>query len=304
MGYKLAGYDHVGGVEIDKKVAEIYRLNHNPEHLFVEDIREFNKQEELPQALFDLDILDGSPPCSSFSMTGKREADWGKKKKFREGQAEQRLDDLFFSFIELAERLQPKVVLAENVKGMLIGNAKAYVREIKERLARAGYSVQLFLLNAATMGVPQMRERVFFICSRSDLNLPKLQLSFNEPPVAFGTVSAQCDSSDEFTALSELYVKYWYEAKEGQTVGKFNANCKKMKRNAVAYTIGAQGGCNHCHYAYPRPLSKQEVSMCGSFPLDYRFSNLPWHYLIGMSVPPVMTAQIAHQIYEQWLKHL
>jgi DNA (cytosine-5)-methyltransferase 1 len=48
-----------------------------------------------------LDILDGSPPCSSFSMAGNREKDWGKEKKFREGQAEQVLDNLFFDFIDL-----------------------------------------------------------------------------------------------------------------------------------------------------------------------------------------------------------
>jgi DNA (cytosine-5)-methyltransferase 1 len=50
--------------------------------------------------LFDIDILDGSPPCSSFSMSGSREKAWGKNKKFREGQANQVLDDLFFHFIQ------------------------------------------------------------------------------------------------------------------------------------------------------------------------------------------------------------
>lgn len=79
MGYKLAGYEHLGGVEINPKVAEIYKENLQPKYLFVDDIREFNKREDLPKELYELDILDGSPPCTSFSMQGVREKGWGKK---------------------------------------------------------------------------------------------------------------------------------------------------------------------------------------------------------------------------------
>ena len=84
MGYKLAGFEHLGGVEIDKQVAKVYQLNHNPKYLFNEDIREFNKRTDLPEELFNLDLLDGSPPCSTFSMAGSREKAWGKEKQFRE----------------------------------------------------------------------------------------------------------------------------------------------------------------------------------------------------------------------------
>lgn len=74
--------------------------------------------------------MDGSPPCSTFSLSGNREKDWGKEKVFREGQTAQVLDTLFFDFIALAKALQPKVVIAENVKGLLMGNAIDYVRRI------------------------------------------------------------------------------------------------------------------------------------------------------------------------------
>src|SRR6185503_9599664 len=117
---------------------------------------------------YNLDILDGSPPCSTFSMAGSREEAWGKEKQFREGQAMQTLDDLFFDFIALANKLKPKVIIAENVKGLIQGNAKGYVKEIYQKFEDTGYNVQLFLLNAATMGVPQRRERVFFIGLRND----------------------------------------------------------------------------------------------------------------------------------------
>ena len=71
------------------------------------------------------------PPCSSFSMAGNREKDWGKKKKFTEGQHKQILDTLFFDFIKLGKRLQPKIILAENVTGLLMGNAVQYAAKIK-----------------------------------------------------------------------------------------------------------------------------------------------------------------------------
>ena len=132
-------------------------------------------REDLPQEFYELDILDGSPPCSSFSMAGNREKDWGKDKIFREGQAMQVLDTLFFDFIDLAKKLQPKVVVAENVKGLLLGDAKKYVIEIYLEFEKAGYYCQHWLLDASKMGVPQRRERVFFIALRKDLAKPFLK---------------------------------------------------------------------------------------------------------------------------------
>ncbi len=301
MGYKLAGYNHLGGVEIDPPIADVYKTNHNPKYLFLEDIRAFNQREDLPAELYDLDLLDGSPPCSSFSMAGNREKDWGKDKVFREGQAHQRLDDLVFVYIETIKKLQPKVALLENVKGLITGNAKAYVKKMKAEIEKAGYQVQIFLLNAASMGVPQKRERVFFICQRNDLKLPKLEMNFNEKGISFGEVIKENIENDEFLNHSKMYSEYWNSAKVGETVGLFNASCKRLNPADVCYTVGAQGGYNHFHHAECRQISRFETSMIGSFPIDYNFKNIKWHYLIGMSVPPVMTAQIAHQIWLQWL---
>lgn len=84
-----------------------------------------------------MDILDGSPPCSTFSLSGNREKDWGKEKVFREGQTAQVLDTLFFDFIALAKALQPKVVIAENVKVLLMGNASD--EHITDDISQEGY---------------------------------------------------------------------------------------------------------------------------------------------------------------------
>lgn len=89
MGYKLAGCQVLGNCEIDQRINELYNRNHHPLYSYNMDIRDFVKlpDNDLPPELFQLDILDGSPPCSVFSMSGNRENDWGKAKRFREGQA-------------------------------------------------------------------------------------------------------------------------------------------------------------------------------------------------------------------------
>ena len=88
-------------------------------------------------------------------MCGQREKAWGKQKHFKEGQVLQRLDDLVFVYIDTIKKLKPKVAILENVKGIILGNAMAYAKEILKSLNIIGYDVQVFLLNAASMGIPQ-----------------------------------------------------------------------------------------------------------------------------------------------------
>lgn len=302
MGYKLAGFNHLGGVEIDPKIADVYKTNHNPKYLYTQDIRNFANLHEYPDELYNLDLLDGSPPCSSFSMVGNREKDWGKEKVFKEGQAKQRLDDLFFDYIKLAKKLQPKVVIAENVKGLISGNAKSYVKKIKESFIDAGYGVQLFLLNAASMGVPQKRERVFFICKRKDLHYPKLNLNFDEEAILFRHIDDGSDGKELRFVLREL----WHLAKSGENMSKVHSKgnyfgCKKLSYDETPNTIVADAGSAVLHPTKPQKLSASNLCKIGTFPMDYNFKSVDTKYLIGMSVPPVMTAQIAHQIYLQWL---
>ena len=307
MGYKLAGFDHLGGVEIDPQVADVYKANHNPRYLFVEDIRAFADRTVFPDELYNLDILDGSPPCSSFSMVGNREKDWGKEKVFREGQAKQRLDDLFFDYIQLAKKLQPKVVIAENVKGMLQGNAKAYVKKIKTEFEEAGYKVQLFLLNAASMGVPQKRERVFFICQRNDLNYKLLKLVFDEKPIVFSEFGlneiGEIIKSDYTKKLlnnpiTSTGVLQTHKKSLNGKIGGVGFTYVCLNNQTPLTIIASQQ--KPIHSNLKNYISNKAICQIGSYPLDYNFKNIDPKYLIGMSVPPVMTAQIAHQIYLQW----
>ena len=305
MGYKLAGWNHIGGVEIDKQVAECYRKNHSPKYLFNEDIREFNKREDLPAELYELDLLDGSPPCSTFSMAGSREKAWGKEKQFREGQTLQTLDDLVFTYCDTIIKLQPKIFLLENVKGIIQGNAKSYSKKIVEKMTAAGYAVQVFLLNAATMGVPQRRERVFFIGNR--MKYPPLKLEFAEKPIVFGEIRIHGENDQTFT---DYDMKIWLNRRENdKDYGDVNMrlkgrpsnfNSKIISDNDVVNTIATVP--EYVSAKEPRKLNSKELKMCGTFPQDYDFQNIGVKYLIGMSVPPVMTAQISHKIYEQWLQ--
>ena len=309
MGYKLAGYDVIGNVEIDPRVMAVYQKNNHPRYPFLMDVREFLKlpREKIPDELFSLDILDGSPPCSVFSTAGEREKGWNKEKVFREGQAKQKLDDLFFYFISIAQRLQPKVVIAENVSGLLKGNAKGYVNEIFKAFDDAGYKTQLFLLNAAFMGVPQKRERCFFISHRKDLEFPKLQLSFNEKPILFGEVRTEKGIFvDPKSVAGEMLAK---RTRKDKDLADISARVRKKNSgflqkidwdDCVAHT-NVSGSESYRGYDGMRqsPGDKRNIQ---TFPQDYDFGNQDANFITGMSVPPVMMAQIASEVYNQWLK--
>lgn len=306
MGYKLAGYEVLGNVEIDPKIMQVYKANHNPRYPFLMGVQDFKKLENIPDELFSLDILDGSPPCSTFSIAGSREKAWDKNKKFREGQAEQVLSDLFFDFIDVAERLKPKVIIAENVKGLILGNAKGYVKAINNRLNEIGYEVQLFLLNSASMGVPQRRERTFFIARRKDLKLPKLELKFSEKPIPYKEVEKTLITKYGKKATEDK-IPLWNKTPIGKSFSFAHPNSSyfnsyKINPDVPIATITATEGSGAYHYEQPYLLSDEALIKCGSFPSDYNFLDQKARYLIGMSVPPIMMEKIAEQVYIQWFK--
>lgn len=306
MGYKLAGYDVLGCNEIDKDMMKLYVENHKPRFSFNEDIRSFIDRDDLPAELYDLDILDGSPPCSSFSFSGKREKHWGVKKQFREGQVEQRLDDLFFDFLRLVAKLKPKVVVAENVLGLMQGKAKGYVKEIVAEFRRLGYDVQLFHLNAAEMGVPQSRERLFFIANRCEFQ--PLKLNFNEPEIPFGQIRTGAMPGDrQMTDLDFEYIDMMlpkdklFKDSLIRNLGRWARwNVRLQDFGRPLFTICSTNGSAIIVRNERRHVSNLEMIRAQTFPHDYNFLDQQIQYVLGMSVPPVMLAQIARQIYMQW----
>lgn len=315
MGYKLAGCTMVGANDIDPEMEWHYRRNLHPP-LFINAPISSLLTDPLPADLFDLDILDGSPPCSTFSMAGNREQDWGKKKRFREGQSEQVLSDLFFDFLALVERLRPKVVVAENVKGMLAGRAKGYLRAIAKRLTAAGYRAQVFLVNAADCGVPQRRERVFICAVRQDVSDRALVLSPNAPWVSAiaATRDLPAPSAEELeeAAPAKEDLRWWSMTAPGKSyadiiakvergrVGSFNQI--RLDGMRPASTLPARMNVIK-HWSECRALTWSEVKRLGSFPDDYHAKSIQLgKYVVGMSVPPRMMEAVANAVITHWLR--
>ena len=311
MGYKLAGCEVLGCCEIDPKMNKIYVENHNPKYNYLMDIRKFNEipDEELPQELFNLDILDGSPPCTTFSMAGEREDSWGKKKKFREGQAEQTLDDLSFVFIDTVKKLKPKVMIMENVEGLLLGEAWSYVQRIYKELKDIGYQVNHWLCKGEYMGVPQTRHRVFFIALRQDVNydITRLDMSFNYEPITYGEIK---DGKGRVLAEGCKTYKLLCEVKEGEkdlgpaherlygTVAFFQS--KILYDDSVVLTIRAKSN-DFFNHSQKRGMSIGEIISAQTFPQDYNFGDKNLNnvsYICGMSVPPIMIKRIVTRLIE------
>lgn len=310
MGYKLAGCEVLGCCEIDKKMNDIYVKNHHPKYNYLMDIRNFNKipDDELPAELFNLDILDGSPPCTTFSMAGEREESWGKKKKFREGQAEQTLDDLSFIFIDTVAKLKPKCVIMENVEGLIKGEAWSYVQRIYKQFKDNGYKVKHWLLKGENMGVPQKRHRVFFIALRNDVkfDLNYLDMSFNYELVTYGEIKEgimkPLGEDTDYRRLIKAALPHEkciadvnlrlhnknsgfqsYFVDDNTIIPTQRAKPEIIDRNAIAH------------------IAKETIRNAQTFPYDYDFVNDTYSnvgYICGMSVPPIMIKRIVTRLTE------
>ena len=159
LGYSMAGYRELLAVEWDDHAVETFRLNFPDVPVWHGDIAELSVEECLRIAGIkpgEFDVLDGSPPCQGFSTAGKRKMDDGRNQLFRE-------------YVRLLRGLQPKVLVMENVSGMVKGKMKLIFAEIMRELKASGYQVSARLMNAMYFGVPQSRERMIFIGVREDI---------------------------------------------------------------------------------------------------------------------------------------
>jgi DNA (cytosine-5)-methyltransferase 1 len=135
----------IGYSEIDKYATQIYQ-SHFPEHKNYGDITKI-KAEDLPE----FDLIVGGFPCQSFSIAGKRG-----------GFADTR-GTLFFDIARIIKAKQPRLLLLENVKGLLSHDKGDTFRVIISTLDELGYDIQWQVLNSKNFGVPQNRERVFIV---------------------------------------------------------------------------------------------------------------------------------------------
>ena len=177
-GYKLAGGKILCVNEFVKEAQTTYKENYPDTPILPDDIKELTGQDLLDAAgvkAGEVDILDGSPPCSAFSMAGAvvqgggHTKGFGKTKKYSDGKKVENIEDLFFEFLRVAEEIKPKVIVAENVAGLMMGEAKQYYFKITNAFEKIGYDVSSMVLDSSHYGVPQTRKRVIFIAVREDV---------------------------------------------------------------------------------------------------------------------------------------
>lgn len=314
QGYKMAGYDVIGCNEIDPRQMDIYTHNLKPKYSYLEDIRTFRMRDDLPIELFNLDILDASFPCSLFSSANLKADDKkGKQVKFREGQVYQTLDDLAFETIHLVDKIKPKICVFENVKGLLQEKNKWYVEQIYSQFESIGYSITHKLINCADLGVPQKRERVFFIAVRKDLNFetidlfgcePKINLEFNERHITFGEI----EKDNKGRRLTDHELNLINEFKDGDlSLGDIRIRVDNKSTGfgtqLVCQNITPQTIVSSCVSAIIDPIRKVHISdfellQIGSWSQDYEFKTQKVKYVLGMSVPPLAMYKISKRIQE------
>ena len=168
-GYKLAGGDMICVNEFQQVHADTYSANFPNTPVIVDDIRNVTG-ERIRKIIgdVDIDILDGSPPCPPFSMSGTKQEGWGKE-KMAYGWKQKNIEDLTFDQIRLVGELKPKVVVCENVKGLTMEYAREYLNRMVSEFEEQGYYTDFQVMNGWQFGVPQKRERVFIVSIRKDV---------------------------------------------------------------------------------------------------------------------------------------
>jgi len=339
-GYRLAGGKILLINEFVEEAIASYKKNYPDTPVLVDDIKKYAGKDFLGKVKLkegELDILDGSPPCSAFSVAGKREKGWDKTKSYSDGKTVENIEDLFLEFIRVAKEIKPKVIVAENVKGITFGEATKKLNEFIKAFEGIGYYVTYRVLNAADFGVAQGRERTIFICVREDV-ADAIGLSFLNLagifPDEFGYQISMEDAIDDIKNDPEE-IKELRDFYEGSFQKKFldpipfrpkrhmkpsdpefrewnpKASCFNMIRPAPHLpcpTLTQQGqkkGLSGVfHYAENRKLTIKELKRLMSLPEDYELTGTfdQQAERIGRMVAPKMMAEVAKSIYENVLK--
>ena len=360
-GYRLAGGKILCINEFVEEAQNTYRENYSDTPILPGDIKELSGKDFLDVAgigVGELDILDGSPPCSAFSVAGKlshniheeehidlwgnvtvekvsgKHSDgWGQTKNYSDGKTVENIEDLFFEFLRVAEEIKPKVIVAENVKGLTIGEARTYFNKILNTFEKIGYDVCAQVLDSRYYGVPQSRSRVIFIGVREDIaakagyNFMTISQIFPEPDKEAmklkDAMVGLVNDPDEVKYLTEKWenTAYWK-----QTGSKMPANpdkvltgmdfhpkghhfnLKRCSLEAPAPTITAMGSAETTagafHWSEPRKLTIPELKRIMALPDDFKLTG-KWSQKAercGRMVPSRMMERIASSIYEKVLK--
>ena len=213
-GYKLAGGDCKFVNEFQQVAVDTYLANWpNTPHI-CDDIKNISGKQIMEMTGIqegELDILDASPPCPPFSMSGTKQKGWGKEKTAY-GMKQKNIEDLTWEVIRITGEMKPKVVICENVKGLTMEYASEHLQRMVNDFEAQGYTTVWKVLKGQEQGVPQKRERVFIVSIRNDvmddIGMPFMLLSglFPEPEKEFATIKdAIGDLKQDNENASEAY---------------------------------------------------------------------------------------------------
>jgi len=344
-GYRLAGGKILAINEFVEEAQNTYRENYPNTTIVPGDIKKLTGTYLMEQAkvkVGELDILDGSPPCSAFSMAGSishgggnTHADaFNKTKQYSDIKGVENVEDLFFEFLRVAKDIKPKVIIGENVEGLTMGEAKEYFHKIQNTFEEIGYLIVANVLDASYFGVPQSRKRCFFIGVREDV-AEKVGINFmtmyqlypdkNDVRTTLGEAINDVVNEDK-EELDYLIDKISPEKAVGKTLMKMpkdpdkvftgmdyhekghHFNLKRSSLRKPCPTITAMGNlagvAGTCHPIEDRKFTIKELKRIMSLPEDFKLTgkHKQQSERIGRMVPPLMMKALAESVYNKVLK--
>jgi len=342
-GYKLAGGNVLVVNEFVDAAVDTYKENYPDTPVIKDDIKKLTGKDFLELAKIskgELDILDGSPPCSAFSIAGKREKGWDKTKKYSDDKQVENIEDLFFEFIRIANDIQPKIIIGENVAGITMGEAKEYYNRIINEFSNIGYEAVGKVLNSADYGTPQARQRCFFVAIRNDI-MSKIGLNFMNMesevyPLPSGTKvtlkqaidNIQNDPEEEKMLLDFVqgsFQKKWIELLEfnptkhlkpsdpkyieinpKQSMFNMIRPCPDLPCPTLTQAGQKMGLSGVFHYAKNRKLTILELKRVMGLPDDFKLSGKfdQQAERVGRMVAPLCMKSLVDNIYLKVLKPL
>jgi DNA (cytosine-5)-methyltransferase 1 len=306
LGYSMAGFRELLAVEWDDNAVATFRLNFPDVPVYHGDIAKLSVEDVLQRTGLQpgqLDVFDGSPPCQGFSTAGKRDFYDDRNQLFRE-------------YVRLLRGLQPKVLIMENVSGMVKGKMKLVFADILRELKASGYRVSARLLNAMYFNVPQSRQRMIFVGVREDLGIEPSHPQAVSVPVTVGAAIGNLPN-----VMDEAKQHYWNDeagrtqnypkAEKARQGEKYRLTYRREVWDSPAATLTKPGigkpylANSNCHPIHTRTYSLRESARLASFGDGFTFAG-KWEGWdrIGNSVPPLLMRSVALHVRREILSRV
>lgn len=309
-GYRMAGGKILAINEFIPEAVNTYRANWPETKIISDDIRKTSAEDILNligRKSGELDLLDGSPPCSAFSTAGKMDKNWGKTKKYSDA-IQSNVEDLFYEYIRILQGIKPKVFIAENVSGLVKGASKGYFNDIISKMRKAGYVVSCKVLDARWLGVPQRRARTIFVGIRADLWRDEYKGKLHPKPFLKQVTLAEAFNGLNFTdedakqtdiSAYSVYLRLKKLAPGEADKNWFNlVKCSPVDVSYCVLATGGNIGAASIKHWDNRAFTISEVKRIMSVPDDYVLTgNFQQQYeRLGRMVAPLMMKAVAENL--------